>query len=385
MGVTGRLNVGQLFETALAKIAEHENRPFIVEPFERHWSLALPLKEPALLSKELVSRGFSEDGKEQLYIKEGDIETALRYRSFAGPQYFLRLAHIADDKIQGRGSGRPYDYSLRDNQPNKGKRLRGDQIIGSGQRVGEMETWALAGHAAWNLLDDLLTVKSDDNRLRKTISDTGTGLDEYRRPQALVNLILVFKSLGLDLRLMNQAGNDVTQRFIETPKGELFSEVTLSLSNANQNDDWLFGGQVTSLNMYTSHKKGDDSGKISPDPEGLLSRVIFDPRKPWQIGQIKLACPIRPKDPQKPKKPETQKDPEKSKDPDPKQKFYGHFPNGYTITHLAVPPVHFRHEHLGISKNFQDDLNVHYRNILQINTQLKAVLDDEETENELRE
>jgi hypothetical protein len=356
LGVTGRLNVGQLFETALAKIAEYENKPFIVEPFEKHWS-------PALLSEKLVSKGFTEDGKEQLYINDGNIETALRYRSFAGPQYFLRLHHLAEDKSQGRGRGRPYDYSLRDNQPNKGKRLRGNQIIGSGQRVGEMETWALAGHAAWNLLDDLLTIKSDDNRLRKITDGDGIVLDEYRRPQALVNLILILKSLGLDLRLRNQSGNDVTQRYIASPTGELFNEVTLSFTKHDQNDDWLIGGQISSLNMYDNLNGKDDFEKILPHPEGLLSRIIFDPRKPWQMGQIPLARSIE-------------------------HPLAEHLKSkldigDYMLNHLAVLPVYFRHERLGFSKDFQDDLNVHYRNILQINKQLKTVLEDQKAESDL--
>jgi hypothetical protein len=213
-----------------------------------------------------------------------------------------------------------------------------------------------------------LTIKSDDNRLRKIINGDGIVLDKYRRPQALVNLILILKSLGLDLRFINQSRNDVTKSFLKSPMGEIFSEVTLSLSKADQNDDWLFGGQITSLNIHASLKKGGNSGKIAPDPEGLLSRVIFDPRKPWQMGQIKFACPIEPKD------------------PDPKHKpFFKYYPEKYSITHLPVLPVYFRHERLGVSKNFQDDLNIHYRNILQINAQFKAVLCDEKAESELRD
>ena len=376
LGVTGRLNVGQLFETALGKIAEFENECRIVTPFEKHWS-------SSTLSEGLITRGFSGDGKGQLYINENNNEIPLRYRSFAGPQYFLRLHHLAEDKNQGRGNGRPYDYSLRDNQPNKGKRLRGTEIIGSGQRVGEMETWALAGHAAWNLLDDLLTIKSDDKRLRKKVNNAGIGLDEYRRPQALVNLILIFKSLGLDLCLTNKSGNDVTRQYIESPKGEIFSEVTLSLSKAEQNDDWLFGGQITSLNMYASPNKGDNSAKISPDPDGLLSRKIFDPLKPWQMGKITLACPIKPNDSQKHSEKDSEEVSEKKSNKNSKHKYFKHFPEEYSITHLAVPPVYFRHERLGFSKDFQDDLNIHYRNILQINNQLKKVLNNEKTDNEL--
>ena len=160
IGVLGRMNLGQLYETALAKVSENKSEPIIVKPFENPWGLS-QIKEA------LVSNGFSEDGKEQLYIFENNTETKLRYKSLAGPQYFIRLNHLPEDKIQGRAAGRPYDYTLRDDQPRQGKRIRDGQLIGSGQRFGEMETWALAGNAAWNILDDLLTVKSDDGKFRK--------------------------------------------------------------------------------------------------------------------------------------------------------------------------------------------------------------------------
>jgi DNA-directed RNA polymerase subunit beta len=138
LGVTGRLNLGQLYETTLAKVAERRNQPFVVEPFANEWSLDY-------LTETLISEGFSEDGKEQLYIQEQGVEQLLQYRSLVGPQYFLKLEHMAEEKSQGRAAGKPYDYTLRDNQPRAGKRVRGDKILGSGQRVGEMETWAWRG------------------------------------------------------------------------------------------------------------------------------------------------------------------------------------------------------------------------------------------------
>ena len=144
---------------------------------------------------------------------------------------------------------------MRDNQPRKGKKLRGDQIVGSGQRIGEMETWALAGHGAWNLLDDILTVKSDDRRLRKIFQNGETGLDGYRRPQALVNLILLLRVLGLDLRLLNDMGNDVTQNFLERPMGEIFSEITLSYAKSDQMKNWLLGGEINSVESVCHSEK----------------------------------------------------------------------------------------------------------------------------------
>ena len=105
IGVIGRLNVGQLYETLLSKVSEKDHEPIIVKPFENPWNLSQ-------IKKALVSKGFSEDGKEQLYLHENNTEIGLRYRSLVGPQYFLRLNHLPEDKIQGRASGRPYDYTI---------------------------------------------------------------------------------------------------------------------------------------------------------------------------------------------------------------------------------------------------------------------------------
>ena len=360
IGVLGRLNLGQLYETALSKVSENKSEPIIVKPFENPWGLPQ-------IREALVSNGFSEDGKEQLYIFENNTETKLRYKSLAGPQYFIRLNHLPGDKIQGRAAGRPYDYTLRDNQPRQGKRIRDGQIIGSGQRFGEMETWALAGHAAWNILDDLLTVKSDDGKFRKKsikdLEDFGT----YRRPQSLVNLILVFRSLGLDLRLLDKNGNNVTQNFLKNSIGEQFSEVTLSYAGPDQINEWLLGGQVTSLNLVQLPEEKWRCGCAFTRPEaGLLSREIFDPKNPWQMGVIKLSCPIA--------------HPLMKKYLGPKGN-----PEDYMLDSIAVLPVRFRQERLGFARDFQNDLNILYRNVLQINSQLKTVLDDENSTDELRE
>jgi hypothetical protein len=358
ISVIGRMNVGQLYETTLAKISEKTKKPFIVKPFENTWDLKN-------IQEALVSNGFSDDGKEQLYFFENDTENMLRYKSLVGPQYFLRLHHMPEDKLQGRAKGRPYDYTLRDEQPRKGKKIRNGQILGSGQRFGEMETWAMAGHAAWSILDDILTVKSDDRRLRRKNITELVDFDTYRRPQALVNLILIFRSLGLDLRLLDKHGNNVTQNFLNNSIGEQFEEITLSYAGPDQIAEWEIGGQITSLNLYSPSNNGSKIKGVTPDPEGLLSREIFDPQKPWQMGVIRLTCPVI----------------------HPMTKYLGktHNAEGYMLDTITVLPISFRNERLGFALDFQDDLNIHYRNIMQRNSQLKSVLADENTDKELKE
>ena len=180
-------------------------------------------------------------------------------------------------------------------------------------------------------------------------------------------MILVFRSLGLDLRLLDKNGNDVTQKFLKNSIGEQFSEVALSYAGPEQIKEWLLGGKVTSLNLYNSQKKNGDVDALLPDPAGLLSREIFDPQKPWQMGVIKLACPID--------------------HPLMKEEYLGPKgnPEDYMLDSIAVLPVRFRQERLGIARDFQNDLNILYRNVLQINSQLKTVLDDENSNDELQD
>ena len=353
LGVTGRLNLGQLYETILANVAEIQNKPFIIKPFVNEWNLDH-------LGKTLASQGLPEDGKQQLYITEEGVENPLRYRSLVGPQYFLKLSHQSSEKSQGRGTGQPYDYTFRDNQPRAGKRVRSDQILGSGQRFGEMETWALAGHAAWNLLDDLLNVKSDDRRLLKKIDDVDFKWDESRRSQAFVNLILMCRSLALDLRLLCST-KDVTENFLKNNEGELFDKIAISFAKPEQVKDWGWGGEIDSVNLYVEKKEDrvPPLDKLYPDPKGLFSRKIFDPKKPWQMGLIELAKPI----------------------PHPMTKYFkGEYnPDDYMLTCIPVLPISFRNERLGFYKTFQDDLNVLYRYVIRQNNILKVLIEKEDT------
>jgi hypothetical protein len=356
LGVTGRLNLGQLFETTLAKVAESKNQPYIVKPFANKWTVDT-------LSKELTENGFSKDGKEELYILKDGNEQPLRCRSLVGPQYFLKLYHQADGKIQARKCGRPYDYTFRDDQPRAGKRVVGDTILGSGQRVGEMETWALAGHSAWNILDDLLNIKSDDRRLQIKINDGDFQPNESRRPQAFVNLILVCRSMGLDLQLL-RSGVDVTDRFIENIDGEIFDNVSIKIAQSDQIKYWGRGGEVKSINFYAQKKEDYISplNKLSPDPEGLFSRRIFDLINPWKMGLIVFPRPI----------------------PNPlievcKNKSW--LKDNY-LSCIPVLPISFRNERLGFYKNFQNDLNILYQNVIIQNNRIFSLNENEKVKKE---
>ena len=349
LGVTGRLNLGQLFETTLAKVAEIEKRQIVVTPFVNEWTLDH-------LSKTLTSKGLQEDGKEQLYLLENGGARALQYTSLVGPQYFLKLIHQADGKIQGRGVGWPFDYTIRDNQPRSGKRVSSSGILGSGQRVGEMETWALAGHGAWHLLDDLLNVKSDDRRLLEKVKDPDFNWNESRRPQAFLNLILVLRSMGFDLQLL-ASDDDVTDAFFQNRDGVPFDKVSLTFATSEKIKQWGCGGTIQSIDLYAQKKEDQRKplDKFYPDPDGLFSRTIFDPRKPWQMGLIKLVTPILHP---------IMEDYEKK-----------YNKTNYMIENIAVLPPPFRIERLVQQKYFQNTLNKLYCKVLAKNNRLKKLLD----------
>ena len=127
----------------------------------------------------------------------------------------------------------------------------------------------------------------------KKIDDVDFNWNESRRPQAFVNLILICRSLAIDLRLLRST-EDVTEKFLENSDGETFDKIAISFAKSEQVRDWGRGGVVSSVNLYVQDKKDrvPPLDKLFPDPEGLFSRKIFDPKKPYQMGLIELAKPI---------------------------------------------------------------------------------------------
>src|SRR5690606_26197945 len=103
------------------------------------------------IREELKKAGLPEDGKATLY----DGRTGLAYENkvTVGINYMLKLSHLVDDKMHARSVG---PYSMITQQPLGGKAQMG------GQRFGEMEVWALEAYGAANILQEMLTIKSDD-------------------------------------------------------------------------------------------------------------------------------------------------------------------------------------------------------------------------------
>ena len=158
LGVPSRMNVGQIFESLLGLAAEHLNKRFKIVPFdEMHGAEA----SRVLINNKLMSAKNESDkdwifdlehpGKIRLF--DGRTGEAFDNPVMVGISYMLKLVHLVDDKIHARSTG---PYSLVTQQPLGGKAQHG------GQRLGEMEVWALEAFGASYTLQELLTVKSDD-------------------------------------------------------------------------------------------------------------------------------------------------------------------------------------------------------------------------------
>jgi DNA-directed RNA polymerase subunit beta len=184
LGVPSRLNMGQLFETHLGIAAKkcglHVKSPvFEGFPEEAIWDL-------------MKKAGLPEDGK--FYLNDGLTGELFDNPSVVGYIYMLKLSHLVADKIHARAVG---PYSLVTQQPLGGKAQMG------GQRFGEMEVWAAEAYGAAHLLQELLTVKSDDVAGRTRIYESivkGENLLRPGTPESFNVLIKEMQGLGLDVR-----------------------------------------------------------------------------------------------------------------------------------------------------------------------------------------
>ncbi|MCE5318107.1 MAG: DNA-directed RNA polymerase subunit beta, partial [Parachlamydia sp.] len=184
LGVPSRMNMGQLFETHLGFAAKRAGIHVASPVFE-----GFPEQK---IWKMMGEQGLSQDGKFFLY--DGCSGERFDNRIVVGYIYMLKLSHLVADKIHARAVG---PYSLVTQQPLGGKAQMG------GQRFGEMEVWAAEAYGAAHLLQELLTVKSDDVLGRTRIYESivkGENLLKPGTPESFNVLIKEMQGLGLDVR-----------------------------------------------------------------------------------------------------------------------------------------------------------------------------------------
>jgi DNA-directed RNA polymerase subunit beta len=185
LGVPSRMNLGQLYETALGWAARTLGVRFASPIFDgASWEDVQVELRKATLNE--TSRSVLYDGRTG---EKFDQEVTV------GVIYMLKLSHLVDDKIHARSIG---PYSLITQQPLGGKAQFG------GQRFGEMEVWALEGYGAAHVLQEILTVKSDDVSGRAKVYEAivkGENLPESNVPESFNVLIRELMGLGLDVKL----------------------------------------------------------------------------------------------------------------------------------------------------------------------------------------
>ncbi|MCX7637523.1 MAG: DNA-directed RNA polymerase subunit beta [Cyclobacteriaceae bacterium] len=183
LGVPSRMNLGQLYEAALGWAGMKLGRRYATPIFD-----GATLEE---VQKELREAGLSESGRTYLY----DGLTGERFEQpvTVGVAYMLKLGHLVDDKMHARSIG---PYSLITQQPLGGKAQFG------GQRFGEMEVWALEAFGAAHILQEILTVKSDDVIGRAKAYESIVKGENMRKPNIPESFnVLVHELRGLALEI----------------------------------------------------------------------------------------------------------------------------------------------------------------------------------------
>nr|YP_009975569.1 RNA polymerase beta subunit [Sibangea similis]QNK04910.1 RNA polymerase beta subunit [Sibangea similis] len=199
LGVPSRMNVGQIFECSLGFAGSLLNRHYRIAPFDERYekeaSRKLVFSELYEASKQTANPWVFEPeypGKSILF--DGRTGDAFEQPVLIGKPYILKLIHQVDDKIHGRSSG---PYALVTQQPLRGRAKQG------GQRVGEMEVWALEGFGVSHILQEMLTYKSDHIRARQEVLSTtmigGTIPKPEDAPESFRLLVRELRSLALEL------------------------------------------------------------------------------------------------------------------------------------------------------------------------------------------
>lgn len=193
LGVPSRMNIGQVLEVHLG---------LAIGDIDKY--IATPVFDGASeedVKDYLEEVGYSRTGKVKLI--DGRTGEPFDNPVTVGRMYMLKLHHLVEDKMHARAIG---PYSLVTQQPLGGKAQFG------GQRLGEMEVWALEAYGASNILQEMLTVKSDDISGRTKTYESivkGQPMPEADAPESFRVLIKEFQSLGLDVTLYDKEGEKI--------------------------------------------------------------------------------------------------------------------------------------------------------------------------------
>ena len=218
MGVPSRMNIGQVLELHLGMAARNLGIHVATPVFDgvRNEDLWATVKEA----------GMASDAKSILY--DGRTGEPFDNRIAVGVMYYLKLAHMVDDKIHARSIG---PYSLVTQQPLGGKAQFG------GQRFGEMEVWALEAYGAAYTLQEILTYKSDDVVGRVKTYEAivkGDPIPKPGVPESFRVLVKELQALGLDMKVLDSHKNEIELRDMDDDDDDVLNVDALSKYAAEQ-------------------------------------------------------------------------------------------------------------------------------------------------------
>ncbi|MCF0199986.1 MAG: DNA-directed RNA polymerase subunit beta [Bacteroidales bacterium] len=196
LGVPSRMNLGQIYETVLGWAGHELGLKFATPIFD-----GATLEE---INAYMEKAGLPANGRVQLY--DGETGQPFDQPATVGYIYMLKLHHMVDDKMHARSIG---PYSLITQQPLGGKAQFG------GQRFGEMEVWAIEAFGASNVLQEILTIKSDDVAGRAKAYEAivkGNNFDTPGLPESFNVLVHELRGLGLEITFKDKDGNIVDNK-----------------------------------------------------------------------------------------------------------------------------------------------------------------------------
>ena len=216
-GVPSRMNLGQILELHLGMAAKKLGVYCATPVFD-----GATVEDIAEMMKEA---GLDKDGKTVLY--NGRTGEPFENRVAVGVMYMIKLHHMVDDKLHARSTG---PFSLVTQQPLGGKAQFG------GQRFGEMEVWALYAYGAAHVLQEILTIKSDDVVGRVKVYEAlvkGKNINQAGVPESFRVLIKEFQALGLDISIIDN--NDETHDINELEESDDDAPITIDEIDVNKN------------------------------------------------------------------------------------------------------------------------------------------------------
>jgi len=220
LGVPSRMNIGQLLETHLGWALAKQSLKGATPVFDG-------ATEEKIIA-ELEAAGLPADGK--IVLRDGKSGKEFDRPVTVGVTYMLKLHHLVEDKIHARSTG---PYSLITQQPLGGKAQFG------GQRFGEMEVWALQAYGAANILQEILTVKSDDVVGRVQTYEAivkGERIQAPGVPESFKVLVKELQSLGINVEILNAEDEQI--ELLEDPGGYATPNLGINLSGFESGADF---------------------------------------------------------------------------------------------------------------------------------------------------